>query len=88
MSNDSTSVHLQRLQPTLPRFDPADDERQVLPCAPTAPTPIVPPSSPYTYAAAAQPALAVRPAPTGQPAPALAESAEIHVVPAGRGPRW
>ena len=66
MSNDSTSKQPERLTtaepaappappaPRLPQFDPTSagprDETQVLPSTPTAQTPIVPPTTRYTYA--------------------------------------
>ena len=106
MSNDSTPTQPERTEPTLPQFDPtstsapvppsttasgsAPDETQVLPSAATARTPIVPPATPYTYAAGpassteAGPALA-----TPVAAPAAAEAVALDGAPGtARSTRW
>ena len=87
MSNDPTPTppaRPERSEPSeapesrLPQFDPtstgARDETQVLPSAPTAQTPIVPPATPYAYAGG--------PAAPAEAAPAVAEAAPGR---AGRG---
>ncbi|TQM57468.1 hypothetical protein [Humibacillus xanthopallidus] len=91
MSNDSTPTQPERPEPRLPQFDPnsagapahppvaaGPDETQVLPSAPTARTPVVPPAEPYAYAAAPSAAAGSTPA-VAQAAPGAA---------AQRSPRW
>ncbi|HET8988980.1 MAG TPA: hypothetical protein VFN43_10750 [Humibacillus sp.] len=95
MSNESTPAQPERPEPRLPQFDPTStgapvppaasggtpDETQLLPSTPTARTPIVPPATPYTYAA--------EPASATEAASPVAEAAPGASTPGvARGPRW
>lgn len=104
MSNDSTPTQPERPEPRLPVFDPTSsgapahpatsaagpDETQVLPSAPTARTPIVPPATPYTYAAGPGPYAAPGPSAAGPAAMAAApaESPAAAGTSSPRSPRW